>query len=246
MMSRSFMKDVFDEVISGNTPQYTAQEDDDVLGMADQLSLQIHVTNATGSGPTLTVKLWGSSDGGKNWVTVSTLWSGVVLSAGTIYDNVVDTGSAVLPGYLKLEIQMAGTTPSAYVKISATGRASIMEMSSSSRTRAPLHGTHYGLGVDEVGPHLLKTGQKPGTRTLVYIHNHKTMTSAPGVPHDPLSRYSLAILTNGDPNSTSEEKDAWPGIEDLKDALVNALSALIVGPTPPWDGHNLYDQLLAG
>jgi hypothetical protein len=99
--------------------------------------------------------------------------------------------------------------------------------------------------VDEVGPHLLKAGKRPGTRTLVYIHNHKITAASPGVPHDPLSRYSLAILTNGDPNSTSEDKDAWPGIEDLKDALVNALSALIVGPTPPCDGHNLHDHLLS-
>jgi hypothetical protein len=141
------------EVLSSTITQFTLQEDDDLLGRADRISMQLHVTNASGTLPTLTVKLWGSdsrsggplafaggrsrgtlaevdgassarkiTDGGKNWVTVTTPWSGLALTVGGVTDAVVDTGSTILPSLLKFEFQLGGTNPSAYVKLSVTGR----------------------------------------------------------------------------------------------------------------------------
>jgi hypothetical protein len=121
-MPRIYTKDVFNEVLSSTTTQFTNQEDYDFLGRADRISMQLHVTNAAGTTPTLTVKLWGSSDGGKNWVTVATPWSMVSLTVGGVYDSVVDTGSTILPSLLKFEFQLGGATQSAYVKLSVTGR----------------------------------------------------------------------------------------------------------------------------
>ena len=121
-MPRVYTKDVFNEVLSSTITQFTLQEDYDLLGRADRISMQLHVTNASGTTPTLTVKLWGSSDGGKNWVTVTTPWSLLALTVGGVTDAVVDTGSTILPSLLKFEFQLGGTNPSAYVKLSVTGR----------------------------------------------------------------------------------------------------------------------------
>ena len=119
-MARGFNALLIDEQLDGTTPIETSQDISEALGRNDVIICQARATGSSGTNPTLTVKLQHSCDA-RNWVDAATLFSAVDISAPP-YDAVAESSGTDLLGYVRLQIQLGGTTPSAYIRIGVTGR----------------------------------------------------------------------------------------------------------------------------
>jgi hypothetical protein len=123
---RTFHVAVFDDAIEGTTAVYTSPIHDAMLGLSDSLSIYGVATQTTGTTPTITVQVedgpderrWRSRNGTAevNAVSLST-------TAETAFTG--NDGSplgATRLGFVRLRIQLGGTSPVARVKIWVTGR----------------------------------------------------------------------------------------------------------------------------
>lgn len=119
-MPRIFHQVVFKDQVDGTIPMITGQEFYETLGRADELSVQTRATGSTGTSPTLTVELWGSNDG-QNWVTLATLVNAANISS-TPYESIADTTGTTLAAYLRFQMTLGGTSPTANVTIAVCGR----------------------------------------------------------------------------------------------------------------------------
>ncbi len=110
----------FDQVVDGTTPIDSDPRQNEQYGIADKIAFQVYVSNSTGTSPDITLTYWHSNDG-LSWVTHTTLLNAQSISA-TPYEVFADTGSAYLGKFGKVQLTLGGTTPTAYVRITACGR----------------------------------------------------------------------------------------------------------------------------
>ena len=118
---RLYQMALLNEHVEGTTPIDTSQESSEALARAKIIVLHIVATQGAGTSPTLTVKAMHGGDG-RRWVDAVTLVNAQSL-ASTPYEVIVDTSSVELAGFVKFQVTLGGTTPSAYIQITATGRS---------------------------------------------------------------------------------------------------------------------------
>jgi len=119
-MPRIFHQVVFKEQVDGSVPMLSGQSLYETLGRADELSVQVRATGSTGGSPTLKVELWGSNDG-QNWVSLITLVNNVNI-ASTPYEHIANTSGTTLAAYLRFQVSLGGTDPTANVSVAVCGR----------------------------------------------------------------------------------------------------------------------------
>jgi len=120
--------EVWNAPISGTTAEYTAPSLAPLLAGASKLLVQVRTAQGAGSSPTLTVDLERSNDG-LNYASVAAnaLITNLAVSTSGVTNAFAQwdtTASDNLFGcFLRLKISLGGTTPSANVRITLTGRA---------------------------------------------------------------------------------------------------------------------------
>jgi len=121
---RTFREIVFDDVIVGTATVHTAERFNDSMGLPDQLAIQVVVDQVNASGHDLTLAIENSSDQ-RNWVPKSATPEIANESLSNTQTNVEvasDDGSTPSLAYVRLAITLAGTNPTAHVKIHVCGR----------------------------------------------------------------------------------------------------------------------------
>jgi hypothetical protein len=114
---------IFDDNVVGTTAVYTSPEFNDLLGQYERGAFQVVGDQAT-SGATVTVQQEHSADQ-RNWSNRngSPEVNGAALSTSiTTNTSGYELGTGTGHGYVRLRIQLAGTTPQAHIKIWYTGR----------------------------------------------------------------------------------------------------------------------------
>lgn len=115
---------VFDEFVVGTTAVFTSPEFNDELGRNERLAIQAITDQVTGTLPTLQVQQEHASDqrnftfkNGSAEIPATTISA----TATTILTG-YELGTNPSHGYVRLRIQLGGTSPQAHVKIWVTGR----------------------------------------------------------------------------------------------------------------------------
>jgi len=112
-----------DQVISGNASVESDPKYNDALGEGDTYTIQTYVANSAGTSPTITLKVQGSNDG-RSWVDRQTVLNAVSISS-TPYEDITDsTTDIVVTSQGKVQVNLGGTNPSAYVRVVACTRSS--------------------------------------------------------------------------------------------------------------------------
>ena len=116
---RLFTELVFDQVVRGsNIEVVSPAQFNDLLGRAYDLVYEIEVEEASGTTPTISVRHL-HSNSGKGFVGLPNLVSAV--SLGTLPYRDVTAQPGLLGGLGQVGVTLGGTTPSARVRIWATG-----------------------------------------------------------------------------------------------------------------------------
>jgi len=127
---RIFNELVFNGYVTGTTDMFSEARFQDLLGLADQLSLGGYTAQVTGTNPKLTVEIQQSFDKVR-WQARSTTPE---ISAVTLQTGPTETpvhghdGDPASPpafprlAFVRLRIALTGTSPTAQVRIWATGR----------------------------------------------------------------------------------------------------------------------------
>lgn len=114
---------LFDDTLSGTSATwYSPSQFNDELGKHDVIAIAAAVTEVSGSSPTLSVAVEGSSDG-EHWVPTGAGGNpniSTVISANNTY--FASTGMAVLPAFIRLSATLGGTGPACRLKLSVTCR----------------------------------------------------------------------------------------------------------------------------
>jgi hypothetical protein len=116
-----FILKVFDGVAGAE--EWTASEFDESLGAADGFAIHAVASQVTGSSVTLTTTIYGSSDR-RNWFT----YADAVIDGESLSGTAVNSyiGMVVFdeppPHFLRVRIQLGGTTPVARLTLTVTGR----------------------------------------------------------------------------------------------------------------------------
>jgi len=124
---RVFNQLVFDGYVSGTNAVYTDSQYDEVLGLSDQLSISGYSAQVTGTVPTVTVQVEGSFDQrrwqNRNGATPEINAVSIVASPEALFQGQDGnpTGRPTL-AFGRLRIQLGGTSPTAQLRIWATGR----------------------------------------------------------------------------------------------------------------------------
>ncbi len=110
---------VFDDFINGTTSVYTPSQLNDVLGRSDQIAAHAVSDQASGTSPTITVRIQASGDNrnfddkaGSALIATSNLTANATNS-----HHGADGGSTQNDAYVRLAITLGGTSPSAHVKL---------------------------------------------------------------------------------------------------------------------------------
>jgi hypothetical protein len=123
-MPRRISTLVFDDFVVGTTAVYTSPEFNDELGRCERLAIQAITDQVTGTTPTLLVQQEHSSDqrnfSNKNGAAEIPATS-ISTTATTVLTG-YELGTNPSHGYIRLRIQLGGTSPQAHVKIWVTGR----------------------------------------------------------------------------------------------------------------------------
>lgn len=122
---RTFHAKVFDDILDASTPLFIDPSFNDALGSVEELSIHGVAVALSGTSPTLTVQIEESPDQ-INWRNKQGTpeINGLALSLSS-FTNVTGTDSGAVPSacYLRLRVQVGGTTPRVIVKLWVTGRA---------------------------------------------------------------------------------------------------------------------------
>ena len=116
----------FDDFVMSSTVVYTTQALNEVLGTFDKLTIQAMCDSATGTNPSITVRMEHSGDQ-RSWViknaspeiptTVITATSPSIIGG--------DTSLVGSMAFVRLAITLAGTTPTMHVKLWVTARDTV-------------------------------------------------------------------------------------------------------------------------
>ena len=117
---------LFDETISGtSTLWYTPASTYDVLGRGDLFAFGATVYNVTGVTPTLTVQVEHSADG-QNWtnrVTSPEIGpTNIANASNTMQVGAIDGWQPVMLHFVRLRMQLGGTSRQRRLKLTATTR----------------------------------------------------------------------------------------------------------------------------
>lgn len=116
---------VFAASVEGTTSVYTPAEFNDILGQPDSLSIQVIATQITVAGGTPTVEVQvetGTNDRDFANLSASPEIPATTLTAGL--RNVVSTSTPIANafGFVRLRVQLGGTSPKADLEIWVAGR----------------------------------------------------------------------------------------------------------------------------
>ncbi|MBZ0119209.1 MAG: hypothetical protein K8H88_19600 [Sandaracinaceae bacterium] len=118
-----FNQRVFEGPISGTTAVYTPAELNRSLAQADKFFLSVRAAQSSGTSPTVTVALEHSNDN-VNWTNKATLLSAQALSTSAITHLFAsDLGTSNVGGsFMRLSVQLGGTTPASNLQVTLCGR----------------------------------------------------------------------------------------------------------------------------
>jgi hypothetical protein len=125
----AFNKLIFDNTISGTAGTwYSPCVYDEILGSADAVFLMVHAMGVSGTSPTITCRLEHSANGRSfKEVSGTAEINAQALVTDTAIKSTSPTSLVTLTPYLRfvrLKVTLGGTSPSARLKIYATGRVS--------------------------------------------------------------------------------------------------------------------------
>jgi hypothetical protein len=119
-MSRKLLILSFDDFVVGTGAVYSAVQHNGTLGQFDKLALQAVVDSVTGSGGlACTVQVEHSSDQ-RNWSNKSgtaEINAGSISTTATTSLSGYETGANPSHGFVRLRVQLGGTTPSGHVRV---------------------------------------------------------------------------------------------------------------------------------
>jgi hypothetical protein len=117
---------VYDKLIAGTSPVYTAGEHNEALGRINRFALFGIASRTAGGTPGLSVYVEWSSDE-VTWGSAA-IWA-IALSTTDLtkwsssYSEQVGEGVGFLPKFVRLRFELTGTTPSTYLKAWVTGHS---------------------------------------------------------------------------------------------------------------------------
>jgi hypothetical protein len=123
---RLFHQLVFEGYVSGTADVFTDNQFDALLGSADQLSVSGYTAQVTGTGPTITVQVEQSFDQ-RRWQsrnTAAEVSAATLVTTGETNFQGHDGNPVSRPslGFARLRLRLGGTSPTAQVRVWATGR----------------------------------------------------------------------------------------------------------------------------
>lgn len=121
---RIFQAKVFDDIVDSGVSLYNDPTFNDVFGHAEDLSIFAVVYGIAGTTPTLTVQLE-ESPNQINWQNkqVTAEINATAISLTTVLTVTGrDAGTVPSSGFIRLRVQLGGTSPRAQVKIWVTAR----------------------------------------------------------------------------------------------------------------------------
>ena len=121
---RVFHAKAFDDIVDTGVSLYNDPTLNDVLGHAEEISITAVVYGISGTSPTLTVQLeespdqiiWQNKQGTAEINAASISLTAITTAAGR------DPGSTPSSGFVRLRVQLGGTSPRAHVKLWVTAR----------------------------------------------------------------------------------------------------------------------------
>lgn len=140
---RQFQQLCFDDYVAGTSSVYSAAVLDTLLGRFDRLAVHVVADKVGGTSPRITVMLEHSADS-RRWLEKNDIpiVSSVPLTAGTTNSTAGgDESSVASLRYVRLRINLEGTTPRARVRIFVCGRGkpvSEMRVLGESATEFPI------------------------------------------------------------------------------------------------------------
>ena len=118
-----FTEIVFDGTVKGTTEVFSSAQFDELLGKPDEICYEVEVEESSGTTPTISVAHYHSNSGkGHIATTASPLVSAADISSPP-YRSVVQQSGQTLGARGRVGVKLLGTTPTARVRIWATGRS---------------------------------------------------------------------------------------------------------------------------
>ncbi|MBZ0119264.1 MAG: hypothetical protein K8H88_19900 [Sandaracinaceae bacterium] len=119
-----YSQKVFEGPISGTTAVYTPAELNGSLAQADKFFVSVRAAQSSGTSPTVTVTLEHSNDN-VNFTSKATLINASALSTTAITNAFgSDLGTSNVGGaFMRLAIQLGGTTPASNLQVTLCGRS---------------------------------------------------------------------------------------------------------------------------
>jgi len=112
---------LFEGVVTGTGPVYSDPRLSSLLARADEMAVQISLSNITGGSPTVTL-VYQATCNGTVWDNRQTLLNAVPLGSST-YDSMEDATGFVNASQGRFELSFGGTGPTAFVRIMAALRS---------------------------------------------------------------------------------------------------------------------------
>ncbi len=118
---------VYDKVLAGTSPVYTAAEFNEALARPNRWALFLSASKTSGTAPTLTVTVESSPDDG-TWGDSVTLVDALALSLSSSTSNLVSwmpelyKSESIRSRFIRLRFSLGGTGPSTTLKAWVTGR----------------------------------------------------------------------------------------------------------------------------
>ena len=118
---------VYDKVLAGTSPVYTAAEYNEALARPNRWALFLSASKSSGTAPALTVTVESSPDDG-TWGDSVTLVNALALSLSGSTTSVVSwkpelyKNKSVRSKFIRLRFSLVGTAPSTTLKAWVTGR----------------------------------------------------------------------------------------------------------------------------
>jgi len=117
---RLFTVLVFDQYVRGTVEVPSAPEHNETLGRAHDLVYEVEVEEASGTSVTLTVR-HRHSNSGKGFLTGATPVNAASVDLGALPLRLIESASGRFGALGQATVQLGGTSPTARVRIWATG-----------------------------------------------------------------------------------------------------------------------------
>ena len=123
-MPLAFNELIFDRTIRGTTEFFSSAQFNELIGRADDLIFEVEVSEASGTTPALTARVWRCSSNDDSGFKARTAFLSGASLASLPYRSVTVEGGTRLAGYCRIGFALSGADNIARIRVWATGRIS--------------------------------------------------------------------------------------------------------------------------